>query len=135
MRARVARATALVAVLAAAPAAAYLLPGPAVLRRLAQRRADLGLASLELLEGEARRRNVLAGVYRSQAAGRVRMSTSAAPHEGLGVQHYAWASSPLRRYADLVNQRQLLAAARGKLGREDFRGGYDFVEAFGRPFL
>jgi len=37
------------------------------------------------------------------------MSTRASPHQGLGVAHYLWASSPLRRYADLVNQRQLLA--------------------------
>ena len=52
----------------------------------------------------------LAGVYRSQSAGRARMSTAPAPHDGIGVAHYAWSSSPLRRYVDLVNQRQLLAA-------------------------
>jgi len=56
----------------------------------------------------------LAGVYRSQSAGRVRMSTTPAPHEGLGVELYAWSSSPLRRYVDLVNQRQLLAAVSGQ---------------------
>jgi exoribonuclease-2 len=64
----------------------------------------------------------LAGVYRSQSAGRVRMSTAPAPHEGLGVSHYAWSTSPLRRYVDLVNQRQLLAAVRGQTppyGRND----------------
>jgi exoribonuclease-2 len=38
------------------------------------------------------------------------MSTTPAPHEGMGVTHYAWSSSPLRRYVDLVNQRQLIAA-------------------------
>ena len=54
------------------------------------------------------------GVYRSQAAGRVRMTTTPAPHEGLGVAHYAWSTSPLRRYVDLVNQRQLMAAVRGE---------------------
>jgi exoribonuclease-2 len=37
------------------------------------------------------------------------MQTSAAPHEGLGVTQYAWSTSPLRRYVDLVNQWQLLA--------------------------
>jgi exoribonuclease-2 len=37
------------------------------------------------------------------------MQTTAAPHEGLGVAQYAWSTSPLRRYVDLVNQWQLLA--------------------------
>ena len=50
-----------------------------------------------------------AGIYRSQTLGRVKMGTIPAPHEGIGVQHYAWCTSPLRRYVDLVNQRQLLA--------------------------
>jgi exoribonuclease-2 len=53
------------------------------------------------------------GIYRSQALGRVRMSTTPAPHEGLGVSRYAWCTSPLRRYVDLLNQRQLIAAVRG----------------------
>lgn len=51
----------------------------------------------------------VAGIYRSQAMGRVRMSTTPAAHEGIGVSHYAWSSSPLRRYVDLINQRQLIA--------------------------
>jgi exoribonuclease-2 len=55
----------------------------------------------------------VAALYRVQDAGKVRMSTVPGGHEGLGVQSYAWASSPLRRYVDLVNQRQLLALARG----------------------
>jgi exoribonuclease-2 len=42
------------------------------------------------------------------------MSTVPAPHEGIGVEHYAWSTSPLRRYVDLVNQRQLIAAALGE---------------------
>ena len=49
------------------------------------------------------------GIYRSQQAGRVRMSTQALPHEAIGVAQYAWTTSPLRRYVDLVNQGQLLA--------------------------
>ena len=53
--------------------------------------------------------NGVAAVYRVQANGKVRMTTSAAPHQGLGISHYAWASSPLRRYVDLLNQWQLLA--------------------------
>lgn len=51
------------------------------------------------------------GIYRSQQAGRVRMSTQALPHEAIGVPQYAWSTSPLRRYVDLVNQWQILAAA------------------------
>ena len=51
----------------------------------------------------------LPGLYRCQAAGKVKMSTQPMPHQGLGLPQYLWASSPLRRYADLVNQRQLIA--------------------------
>ena len=40
------------------------------------------------------------GIYRSQQAGRVRMSTQALPHEAIGVPQYAWSTSPLRRYVD-----------------------------------
>jgi exoribonuclease-2 len=50
------------------------------------------------------------GLYRIQANGKVKMSTRAGEHQGLGLSHYLWASSPLRRYADLVNQRQIIAA-------------------------
>lgn len=59
-------------------------------------------------------RSGLAALYRVQSAGKVRISTVPAGHEGLGVESYAWASSPLRRYVDLVNQRQLLALVRGE---------------------
>ncbi|HSN33171.1 MAG TPA: RNB domain-containing ribonuclease, partial [Ideonella sp.] len=56
------------------------------------------------------------GIYRSQASlapgVKVRMGTRAAPHAGLGVAQYAWSTSPLRRYVDLVNQWQLVACAR-----------------------
>jgi exoribonuclease-2 len=59
------------------------------------------------------------GIYRSQGQGvggwaakmQVRMLTHAAPHQGLGVDQYAWSTSPLRRYTDLVNQWQILAVA------------------------
>lgn len=50
-----------------------------------------------------------AAIYRAQGDGKVRMTTVAAEHQGLGVSHYAWSSSPLRRYVDLINQWQLLA--------------------------
>jgi len=56
----------------------------------------------------------LAAIYRSQQFGKTRMSTQPAPHQGLGVSHYAWSSSPIRRYADLINQRQIIAMATGE---------------------
>ena len=34
------------------------------------------------------------------------------PHAGIGVKCYAWSTSPLRRYTDLVNQWQIIACAR-----------------------
>ena len=56
------------------------------------------------------------GLYRSQASMapgvKVRMGTRSLPHAGLGVKSYAWSTSPLRRYTDLVNQWQIIAAAR-----------------------
>lgn len=55
-----------------------------------------------------------AAIYRSQNNGKVRMSTAPGKHQGLGVEQYVWASSPLRRYVDLVNQRQLVALLRGE---------------------
>jgi exoribonuclease-2 len=55
-----------------------------------------------------------AAIYRVQNGGKVRMSTVPAAHEGLGVQQYIWASSPLRRYVDLINQRQLVALVNGQ---------------------
>lgn len=52
------------------------------------------------------------GIYRTQQNGKVKMSTVAAPHQGLGVAQYMWSSSPLRRYVDMVNQRQIIAMLR-----------------------
>ena len=58
----------------------------------------------------------LPGIYRSQASLapgiKVRMGTKALPHAGMGVAQYTWATSPLRRYVDLVNQWQIIACAR-----------------------
>ena len=55
-------------------------------------------------------------IYRSQASlapgVKVRMGTRPGPHAGMGVAQYAWSTSPLRRYVDLVNQWQLVACAR-----------------------
>jgi exoribonuclease-2 len=55
----------------------------------------------------------VAALYRAQTVGKVRMTTAAAAHEGLGVDCYAWSSSPLRRFIDLVNQWQLIAHLQG----------------------
>ena len=55
-------------------------------------------------------------IYRSQASlapgVKVRMGTKALPHAGIGVPCYAWSTSPLRRYTDLVNQWQIVACVR-----------------------
>jgi exoribonuclease II len=55
-------------------------------------------------------------IYRSQASLapgiKVRMGTRPAPHAGMGVAQYIWATSPLRRAVDLANQWQLIAAVR-----------------------
>ncbi len=53
-----------------------------------------------------------AGIYRTQSNGKVKMSSVAAPHQGLGLAQYMWSSSPLRRYVDMVNQRQIIAMLR-----------------------
>jgi exoribonuclease-2 len=83
-------------------------------------------------------------IYRVQGGGKVRMSTVPSAHVGLGVEQYAWASSPLRRYVDLVNQRQIAALSRGEAppyGAKDeallaimreFESAYDVYSEFQR---
>ena len=62
--------------------------------------------------GYLKERN-LSGIYRSQVNGRTSLGVEALPHQGLGVNQYAWSSSPLRRYVDLINQWQLLGQVQG----------------------
>ena len=64
--------------------------------------------------GELLAERDVAAIYRVQSTGKVRFSVHAEPHEALGVNGYAWMSSPLRRYVDLVNQWQLAAALSGR---------------------
>jgi exoribonuclease-2 len=64
--------------------------------------------------GELLAERDVAAIYRVQSSGKVRFSVHAEAHEALGVSSYAWMSSPLRRYVDLVNQWQLLAALGGR---------------------
>ena len=56
------------------------------------------------------------GIYRSQASMapgiKVKMGVRPAPHAGMGVAQYTWATSPLRRYVDLLNQWQIVACVR-----------------------
>ncbi len=90
--------------------------------RIVQRRRDAPLdrivAEMMILAnsewGALLAEHKVPGIYRSQQVGRVRMSTHPLPHQGLGVAQYVWSTSPLRRYVDLVNQRQLVAVARGE---------------------
>jgi exoribonuclease-2 len=53
-------------------------------------------------------------IYRNQRGIKTRMEVEPGAHDWLGVTHYAWSSSPLRRFADLANQRQLVAMLRGE---------------------
>jgi exoribonuclease II len=63
--------------------------------------------------GQMLAENGVPGIYRSQASLapgiKVRMGTKALPHAGIGVPSYAWSTSPLRRYTDMVNQWQIIA--------------------------
>ncbi|MDA0238385.1 MAG: RNB domain-containing ribonuclease, partial [Proteobacteria bacterium] len=51
----------------------------------------------------------IAALFRVKTKSKTGLSIVPLPHEMMGVSAYAWVSSPLRRYVDLVNQRQLLA--------------------------
>ena len=82
--------------------------------------------------GEILAERDLAALYRVQSSGKVRMSVHPELHDGLGVSSYAWFSSPLRRYVDLVNQWQLVAAERGQ--RAPFARNSDSLLAALRAF-
>ncbi|HYD56086.1 MAG TPA: RNB domain-containing ribonuclease, partial [Burkholderiales bacterium] len=64
--------------------------------------------------GELLAERDVAAIYRVQSVGKVRMSVHPEPHEGLNLRAYAWMSSPLRRYVDLLNQWQLVATLSGR---------------------
>ena len=64
--------------------------------------------------GELLAERDIAAIYRVQSSGKVRMSTYPEAHDGLGVACYAWMTSPLRRYVDLINQWQLGASLAGR---------------------
>jgi exoribonuclease-2 len=82
--------------------------------------------------GELLAERDIAAIYRVQSVGKVRLSVHPEPHEGLGVSCYAWMSSPLRRYVDLVNQWQLIAALTGQ--RAPFARNSDALLAALRAF-
>ncbi len=82
--------------------------------------------------GELLAERDVAGIYRVQSTGKVRLSVHPEPHEGLGVSCYAWMSSPLRRYVDLLNQWQLIAALNGR--RAPFARNSDALLAALRAF-
>jgi exoribonuclease-2 len=82
--------------------------------------------------GELLAERDVAAIYRVQSTGKVRLSVHAEPHEGLGVACYAWMSSPLRRYVDLLNQWQLAAALSGR--RAPFQRTSDALLAALRAF-
>jgi exoribonuclease-2 len=75
--------------------------------------AELMIVANSIWGGLLAEKNI-ACLYRAQSQGKARMTTSPLPHEGLGVPQYAWMTSPLRRYCDLINQWQLIACLRGE---------------------
>ena len=114
-----------------APSAAPALPGiagPRVTITERKRGAPLDKIVSELMIlanstwGKLLADQGAAGIYRVKTGvgiqGKVRMTSAPAPHIGLGVTHYAWSSSPLRRYVDLVNQWQLIAVLTKREGDE-----------------
>ena len=107
-----------------------------IVRRLRGTPVDRIVSELMIHVNGAWGRELAAGgaaaIYRVQEGGKVRMSTVPAAHEGLRVASYAWASSPLRRYVDLVNQRQLIALARGET--PPYRAGDEQLLAAMRDF-
>ncbi|WP_219904395.1 RNB domain-containing ribonuclease [Stenomitos frigidus] len=64
---------------------------------------------LKAIADDEQLRRALAGHYE-----RAQYSPEAKPHVGLGLAVYAHTTSPIRRYADLVNQRLLKAALHGQ---------------------
>jgi exoribonuclease II len=82
--------------------------------------------------GELLAERDVAAIYRVQSTGKVRLSVHPEAHEGLGVSCYAWMSSPLRRYVDLLNQWQLVAALKGQ--RAPFSRNSDALLAALRAF-
>lgn len=89
-------------------------------------------------------REGVAAIHRVQDNSKVRLSLDSGAHQGLGVAHYMWASSPLRRAIDLLNQRQLIALVTGEVppyaprspalatAMRDFELAYDAYNAFQR---
>src|SRR6266478_728148 len=82
--------------------------------------------------GELLAERDVAAIYRVQSTGKVRLSVHPEAHEGLGVACYAWMTSPLRRYIDLLNQWQLVAAFEGR--RPPFARNSDALLAALRAF-
>ena len=82
--------------------------------------------------GELLAERDVAAIYRVQSTGKVRLSVHPEAHAGLGVACYAWMTSPLRRYVDLMNQWQLVAALEGR--RPPFARNSDALLAALRAF-
>lgn len=59
--------------------------------------------------GAELKRAEIAALYRVKTKSKTGLSTLPLPHETMGLEAYVWVSSPLRRYVDLVNQRQLIS--------------------------
>jgi exoribonuclease-2 len=63
---------------------------------------------------EAQRGDLYLNYQQRKLLSRAELKLEPAAHHGLGVEVYGTATSPIRRYFDLVTQRQLVAAIRGE---------------------
>lgn len=94
---------------------AMLLAGEAVARFALERTIPLPFTAQAAPEPVDDLPEGLAGMFaRRRAMTRSQLTTVPAPHAGLGLELYAQATSPLRRYLDLVVHQQLRAYLQGR---------------------
>lgn len=90
-------------------------PDPAVLpRSLSPQNEESAQRDQEAAEYPATQRNLAQYFAMRRALKRSQVSSLPAPHAGVGLPAYSRATSPLRRYLDLVAHQQLRAYLRGE---------------------
>ena len=93
---------------------AMLMAGEAVARYAGEHGIPFPYATQEIADDLDRAPQGMAQMVAARRKMRPRRyQGAAAPHQGLGLQHYSQVTSPLRRYLDLVAHQQLRAHLRG----------------------